>query len=257
MDEILIEEKKYISSKRASEITGYAKDYIGQLCREGRVPARLVGRGWYVLETAIQDHRFGSSETEQKKVSDNAPEQAMSWESPRYEAVYDEILPSVNRLREESGEPMDNEKESDSTQNIQDSWREWFDRFGNKETSESVELEKHEEKKEIEKREDKKEEDAHINIPIHTIYRTLPSDLLPRHTAAHQVEHKETSKREQAVPKMKVKTNRTLIGVFQIAGIAIALITATTAVIGSGYLDEYVLSSSRASMIAGVMLYNR
>ena len=62
MDEILIEEKKYVSSKRAAKMTGYAKDYIGQLCREGRVPARLVGRSWYVLETAIQDHRFGTTD---------------------------------------------------------------------------------------------------------------------------------------------------------------------------------------------------
>ncbi|MHB1163603.1 MAG: hypothetical protein ACYCZZ_03760, partial [Minisyncoccota bacterium] len=62
MDELLIEGKKYISSKQAAKITGYAKDYIGQLCREGRVSARLVGRSWYVLEAAIQDHRFGAVE---------------------------------------------------------------------------------------------------------------------------------------------------------------------------------------------------
>ena len=95
MDEILIEEKRYISSKRAAKITGYAKDYIGQLCREGRVPARLVGRSWYVLETAIQDHRFGNQEVELP-----VPE------SPKYEASPVEILPPVSRSDEVNEETV-------------------------------------------------------------------------------------------------------------------------------------------------------
>ena len=108
MEEIFIEEKKYISSKRAAKITGYAKDYIGQLCREGRVPARLVGRNWYVLETAIQDHRFGDSEVielkENAKIASSVPVLPPTWETPRYES-------------------------SPESEGAQDSWRAWFDRF--------------------------------------------------------------------------------------------------------------------------------
>jgi len=37
-------------------MTGYAKDYIGQLAREGKVPATRVGRAWYVDESAIRSH---------------------------------------------------------------------------------------------------------------------------------------------------------------------------------------------------------
>ena len=33
-DEMQIEGKPYISSKRASELSGYAQDYIGQLARK-------------------------------------------------------------------------------------------------------------------------------------------------------------------------------------------------------------------------------
>jgi hypothetical protein len=62
MDEITLDDKTYVSSKRAAKITGYAKDYVGQLCREGRVEARLVGRNWYVLESSIREHRFGAPE---------------------------------------------------------------------------------------------------------------------------------------------------------------------------------------------------
>jgi len=59
MNELTIDGKLYVSSKKASELTGYAKDYVGQLCREGHVEARMVGRSWYVLETSILAHRFG------------------------------------------------------------------------------------------------------------------------------------------------------------------------------------------------------
>ncbi len=56
MDELILGGKKYISSKRASEITGYAKDYIGQLARGGKIPATRVGRAWYVDEAALILH---------------------------------------------------------------------------------------------------------------------------------------------------------------------------------------------------------
>jgi hypothetical protein len=59
MEELTLSNKKYISSKRAAEITGYAKDYVGQLCREGYVEAARVGRSWYVSEDSIREHRFG------------------------------------------------------------------------------------------------------------------------------------------------------------------------------------------------------
>jgi len=101
MDELVIGEKKYISSKRAAEITGYAKDYIGQLCREGRVEARLVGRSWYVLDTSITEHRFGKTEdTKEITVAEvtAAPEQPIpSWDAPRYAAEEVSPLPVLKR----------------------------------------------------------------------------------------------------------------------------------------------------------------
>lgn len=56
MDEIIVNQIKYISSKRASAATGYAKDYVGQLVRQGKVDARKVGRSWYVNEGQILKH---------------------------------------------------------------------------------------------------------------------------------------------------------------------------------------------------------
>lgn len=56
MDELNLKGKKYISSKRAHEITGYTKDYVGQLARGGKIPAERVGRAWYIDEDALRAH---------------------------------------------------------------------------------------------------------------------------------------------------------------------------------------------------------
>lgn len=61
MDELDVAGKKYISSKRASELTGYAKDYIGQLARAGKIPGTRFGRAWYVEETALMQHLGGDA----------------------------------------------------------------------------------------------------------------------------------------------------------------------------------------------------
>ncbi len=53
MDEVIIKGNKYISSKRASKISGYAKDYVGQLVRAGKLHAVKVGRSWFVDERGL------------------------------------------------------------------------------------------------------------------------------------------------------------------------------------------------------------
>ncbi len=45
--------KKYISVKRGSRITGYSPDYIGQLCRGGKLESRLIGKTRYVSVTSL------------------------------------------------------------------------------------------------------------------------------------------------------------------------------------------------------------
>ena len=61
---LIIEDKKYISSKMASEKSGYAADYVGQLCRGGKLKAKMVGRTWYVLEEDLDQYlKVGIPET--------------------------------------------------------------------------------------------------------------------------------------------------------------------------------------------------
>ncbi|MCX6703342.1 MAG: hypothetical protein NTV02_01465, partial [Candidatus Zambryskibacteria bacterium] len=47
---------KYISAKRAGEITGYSSDYIGQLCRGKKLTTQRVGKSWYVSEESLNQY---------------------------------------------------------------------------------------------------------------------------------------------------------------------------------------------------------
>ena len=47
----------YISSIRASEITGYHADYVGQLAREGKILSRQIGNRWFVDRAGIEAHK--------------------------------------------------------------------------------------------------------------------------------------------------------------------------------------------------------
>ncbi|MFA5744852.1 MAG: hypothetical protein WC887_01420 [Candidatus Paceibacterota bacterium] len=265
MDEILIEEKKYVSSKRAAKMTGYAKDYVGQLCREGRVPARLVGRSWYVLEAAIQDHRFGATEESEKvpkieKTPMKVVEIQSTWESPRYEAASEELLPSMNRVKEAESPVVDTE---DASQRIQDSWKAWFDRVESTDTpvGEGVSvgdvIKVSEEQIEVVESEEIKETpyeeigETSVSVPIRvsrSLYRPLPEEFLPRSVA-------------KSLPQNELPTRRRgsggLVKTIQMAGSVLAIVVAAMAVIASGYLDDYILSNSQARIIAGVILYNK
>jgi len=128
MDEVTIGDKTYISSKRAAELTGYAKDYVGQLCREGHVDAKMVGRGWYVYEPSIMRHRFGDprevavSELPQQVAEEPKPA-VSTWDPPIYKAETPVYMAEI-KVPEES-----RQAEEDTTlTDMQTAWREWFDK---------------------------------------------------------------------------------------------------------------------------------
>lgn len=56
-DEISVEGKEYVSSKRASQMSGYAQDYIGQLARKGMIDAQRVGGLWYVSMDSLHAYK--------------------------------------------------------------------------------------------------------------------------------------------------------------------------------------------------------
>lgn len=138
MNEITIGNKVYISSKRAAEITGYAKDYIGQLCREGRIDARLIGRNWYLFEDSIRGHRFGNmpktdvEEPSAVEFQRGIPAVDALWDSPRYEPeAPDPIVALVNEsaleATQEAHETGKNVQTQEFLSDMRSAWKEWFD----------------------------------------------------------------------------------------------------------------------------------
>lgn len=252
MDELLIEDKKYVSSKRAAKMTGYAKDYIGQLCREGRVSARLVGRSWYVLESAIHDHRFGGLDVK----ADKENVFSSTWESPRYEATPTERALPVNEL--DSQPELPPRESADFSEQLQDSWKAWFERVS-VESPGTVQDEAEtpaEESAPTEEHADKSEEG--MNVPIRAIHHRPPEELLPRRVYTTGVSHeRETVEESPYLEEVVVMRGGRVFGVVKAVGAVLAVASVLMAVIGTGYFDKYITSSKPVSLMAGVILYDR
>lgn len=257
MDEIIIEEKRYISSKQAAKITGYAKDYIGQLCREGRVPARLVGRSWYVLEAAIQDHRFGAAAVEPdiQPVKESEIEAPLSahMEKPRYEATSEEILPSLTDLEGPKTAPeshFEGEKTEEEAAGLEDSWHAWFERtdISQESTPEAVE----------EAVEAPVQEETEVNVPVraihHSFYKPLEEEELPRIVKNYAVV--EQDKHDSIEEVRTYMPQRSMMAV-QLVGVMIAAASVVVAIAGTGYFDSYLLTNRSISFVAGVSLYDK
>lgn len=56
-DEITLDGEIFVSSKRASDLSGYEQDYIGQLCRGANIKARRVGGLWYVSADSLMKYK--------------------------------------------------------------------------------------------------------------------------------------------------------------------------------------------------------
>ena len=61
-DEVVLDGKTYVSSKRAAQLSDYAQDYIGQLCRAGTADCRRINGLWYVTMASLEVHKTASAE---------------------------------------------------------------------------------------------------------------------------------------------------------------------------------------------------
>lgn len=293
MDEILIEEKKYVSSKRAAKITGYAKDYVGQLCREGRVPARLVGRSWYVLESAIQDHRFGADTTKPteshiksaeshakiKKEKDETPitTKYSSWESPRYEASKAK-LPSYARdedatipeLRADADSSYKKEIEV-TPQKLEDSWREWFDHIEDSaaEFKRGVEpiipmmlTEKEGDLETVrpELREEARPvEEGAVSVSLRTVSNSSATEKesIPTSLSTAAIPVQRPVALEESEISLELGNNTALTSIIKGVCLLLMLFSVAVAVLNTGYLDKYVTSYKQAHYFSGITTVNK
>lgn len=245
MDELTIEGKLYISSKRAAKVSGYAKDYIGQLCREGRVDSKLVGRSWYVYEPSIQEHRFNDerSKAHKKNVSsspathtEEKPIESV-WERPEYTSEAVETLPMLDsEVKPEEVDP----KEPETLSEMQSAWQEWFT----------------EHKQEPNTRQEARQEVVESPIveekePQEVPVRMIVSDIAPmREVEAPQADFRERIYKETYVPVQKVapqtaarkKKPRKSPLILKSALVAFIVVIASVTLIATGFIEELHLS---------------
>jgi hypothetical protein len=74
MDELEIDGKKYLSSRRAAKEHKYHTDYIGQLIRAGKVVGKKVGRAWYVEQKSLNAYLTSEGEVVKEIVEEAVPE---------------------------------------------------------------------------------------------------------------------------------------------------------------------------------------
>lgn len=57
MDKVLVDGTTYVKSSLLAKKFRYTSDYLGQLCRSGKVDCQLVGRSWYINEDSLLAHK--------------------------------------------------------------------------------------------------------------------------------------------------------------------------------------------------------
>lgn len=242
MDELTIEGKQYISSKRAAKVSGYAKDYIGQLCREGRVDSKLVGRSWYVYEPSIREHRFNDERSKAKKkdLIEEAPSSReekptpeanpidQSWEAPAYTPEpIEELPPLVPTEKEASEDPK-------TLSEMQSAWQEWFAVRGEeKVTLRAVEppaevVYKHEERAEP--------ETSSAVVPV----RMIVSDIEPRRENYEEPKRIPMEKEPERVHQSQRRERRSAHGslIVKSAIGALVVIFVSIAIVATGLIDS-------------------
>ncbi|HYD92897.1 MAG TPA: hypothetical protein VEB18_00330 [Candidatus Paceibacterota bacterium] len=264
MDEITIDGKTYISSKRAAAIAGYAKDYIGQLCREGRVEARLIGRSWYVHEPSLRKHRFDEEgaredeivETKEEDITEKTNIEA-TWEAPIYtpeeiaplpqlreeEQVLEEVTESTTEEVEEvSVSPTTEDVVGEKHEEENKEWESWFSKPAD---AQELPLEDGvEEVKEEEVAKDKteqvidsepaKEEKA---VPLHIIQDMQPKQVQAAPQAAARSPYGQRRTPQESNLVMKA------------ALLSAMLIFVSVAVIGSGLADRFTNEGGGAAVL--------
>jgi hypothetical protein len=85
-----------ISLSHASRLSGYHQDYLGQLCRAGKLPASKVGRNWFTSKEAVQ--KLATSEISTPEVNSTESEPNDFIDDALYANSINESLERENEL---------------------------------------------------------------------------------------------------------------------------------------------------------------
>lgn len=84
----------YISAGEAAKMSHYTRDYVGQLCRSGKISSYLVGRVWYLDKEELLAYKrdFKGSDRRRKSTSSS-----IYRHGPRYERDHSPLLPPLSK----------------------------------------------------------------------------------------------------------------------------------------------------------------
>ncbi|OGG80055.1 hypothetical protein A3A39_03115 [Candidatus Kaiserbacteria bacterium RIFCSPLOWO2_01_FULL_54_13] len=86
-DQLQVAGVSYVSSKRAAQVSGYAQDYIGQLCRKGLVESQRIGGLWYVTLDSLYQYKQKADSyvpSAPQKSESTAPQTLVSFDGKDY-----------------------------------------------------------------------------------------------------------------------------------------------------------------------------
>lgn len=97
MDELEIDGKKYLSSRRAAKEHKYHIDYIGQLIRGGKVVGKKVGRSWYVEQGSLKSYLTQEAGGKVPEINTPVAEDEVKIPEPISESVREVSTPIISR----------------------------------------------------------------------------------------------------------------------------------------------------------------
>lgn len=109
MEVLVLDGKSYVKASKAARDLGYATDYVGQLCRGGKVDAHLIGRTWYVNRDELSTHRTEKKRMSRVKAREYAKRSIEDYKQKstnvyknvdiRYENDAEALLPETKKLK--------------------------------------------------------------------------------------------------------------------------------------------------------------
>jgi hypothetical protein len=107
----------YVKASSIARDLGYTADYVGQLCRSGKVDAQLVGRSWFVSEGSIRSHkdsRYRSNSIKTKQNLSAQKEQAIEVNKDKMEEREFSVPINAKHFYSKAVEPKNNYTEDQS-----------------------------------------------------------------------------------------------------------------------------------------------
>ena len=121
MDEIVIESRHYVSSRRAAEEIGFSQAYVTHLAREGILDARMIGGLWFISREALELHK--AQATTRSDVPDSVRTEAEAFPSVRgarhyvYEKDEGDLMPTTHHV--ESPKHVEHHKIAESPKHVE------------------------------------------------------------------------------------------------------------------------------------------